>query len=55
MSYNYHPFLTRKAPFFTLLILSRTFDNTTYQNIGGTDAWAVPPPQICGDLPPSPP
>jgi len=22
--------------------------------LGGTDAWAVPPPQILGDRPPSP-
>ena len=38
----YDPFLTRKTPFFTLFILSRASDNTTSQNIGGTDAWAVP-------------
>jgi len=36
------PFLTRKTPFFTLFILSRTSDNTTFQNIGGTNARAVP-------------
>ena len=42
------PFLTRKTPFFTLFILSRTSDNTTSQNIGGTNAWAVPPPQTLG-------
>src|SRR6218665_820084 len=62
----YDPFLTRKAtiseknsfmtPFFTLFVLSRESENTTSQNIGGTDAWAVPPPQILGgDRPPSPP
>src|SRR6218665_2147046 len=38
----YHPFLTRKTPFFTLFLLSRTYDDTTSQNIGGTNAWAVP-------------
>src|SRR6218665_3418299 len=47
----YDHFLTRKPPFFTLFILSRTYGNTTSQNI----AWAVPPPQILGDRPPSPP
>ena len=35
----YDHFLTRKPPFFTLFILSRTSDNTASQNIGGT----VPP------------
>src|SRR6218665_1606428 len=35
-------------PFFTLFILSRASDNTTSLNIGGTNAWAVPPPQIFG-------
>ena len=38
----YDHFLTRKPPFFTLFILSRTSDNTTSQNIG----WTNPPPQI---------
>ena len=47
----YDPFLTRKTPFFTLLILSSASDNTTSKNIGGTDAWAVPPPHILGDRP----
>src|SRR6218665_1685466 len=51
----YDHFLTRKTQFFTLFMLSRTSDNTTSQNIGGTNAWAVPPPQILGDHPPSPP
>src|SRR6218665_1572887 len=31
------------TPFFTLFVLSRASDNTTSQNIKGTDAWAVPP------------
>src|SRR6218665_916272 len=44
-----------KTPFFTLLILSRASDNTTSLNIGGTNAWAVPPPQIFwGAVPPAP-
>ena len=57
------PFFTRKtpisennsfiAPFFTLFVLSRTSDNTTSQNIGGTDTWAIPPPQILGGPSPS--
>src|SRR6218665_3876544 len=52
----YDHFLTRKPPFFTLLILSRTSDNTASQNIGETNAWAVPPPQILGgNVPPVPP
>src|SRR6218665_3834285 len=38
----YDHFLTRKTQFFTLFMLSRTSDNTTSQNIGGTNAWAVP-------------
>src|SRR6218665_2486470 len=48
------PFLTRKTPFFALFILSRASDNIAFQNIGGTNAWAVPPPQILGDRPPVP-
>src|SRR6218665_1638501 len=44
----YDHFLTRKPQFFTLFILSRTSDNTASQNIGGTNAWGVPPPQIFG-------
>src|SRR6218665_1592026 len=44
------------TPFFTLFVLSRASDNTTSQNVGGgTDAWAVPPPQIWGGgVPPVP-
>src|SRR6218665_2371216 len=47
----YGPFITRTTtiseknsfmtPFFTLFVLSRASDNTTSQNIGGTNAWAV--------------
>src|SRR6218665_3975082 len=51
----YDPFPTRRTPFFTLFILSRASDNTTSQNSGVTDAWAVLPPKICGGRPPSPP
>ena len=32
----------RKHLFLTIFILSRTSDNTTSQNIGGTNAWAAP-------------
>src|SRR6218665_184412 len=45
----------KKTPFFTLFILSRTSDNTISQNIGGTNAWAVPHLKLWGDRPPSPP
>ena len=49
------PFPHTKNTFLTLFILSRTSDNTTSQNIGETDAWAVPPPQsFLGDRPPVP-
>ena len=36
---------------FLLCSFFRGSDNTTSQNIGGTDAWAVPPPQIWGTVP----
>src|SRR6218665_2318354 len=52
----YDHFLTRKPPFFTLFILSRTSDKTTSQNIGGTNAWAVhPTSNFWGTVPPVPP
>ena len=51
----YDHFLTRKTQFFTLFMLSRTSNNTTSQNIGGTNAWAVPPPQILGGPSPQSP
>src|SRR6218665_3621455 len=64
----YDPFFTTKALFqqqnslttptciFPLFKLSRPSHNTTSQNIGGgTNAWAVPTPQIWGGRPPSPP
>src|SRR6218665_3337756 len=61
----YDPFFATKIPIpqnnslmthlFTLFVLSHTNDNTTSQNIGGTDAWAVPPPPILwGPSPQSP-
>src|SRR6218665_1233151 len=50
----FDPFLTRKTPFFTLLILSRVSDNTTSLNIGGTNAWAVPHLKFLGGPPPVP-
>src|SRR6218665_3767860 len=50
---SYMTISSQEKQFFTLFMLSRTSDNTTSQNIGGTNAWAVPPPQILGG--PSPP
>ena len=42
--------------FFSHFILCHASNNTTSRNIGGTDAWAVPPPQIFGEtFPPFPP
>src|SRR6218665_1753563 len=52
------PLFQKRLPlghFFTLFVLSRASDNTTSQNIGGTDAWAVPTSNFWGDRPPSPP
>ena len=41
--------------FFTLFILSRASDNTTSQNIGGTDTWSVPHLKLLGEtVPPVP-
>src|SRR6218665_939490 len=51
----YDHFLTRKTQFFTLFMLSRTSDNTTSQNIGGTNAWVVPHLKFFGGtVPPVP-
>ena len=51
----YDHFLTRKPPFFTLFILSRTSDNTASQNIGGDQCMGRPPTSnFLGDRPPSP-
>src|SRR6218665_2084888 len=44
-----------KTIFFTLFILLRTSDNTASLNTGGTNAWAVPPPQILGGPSPQSP
>src|SRR6218665_453629 len=41
--------------FFTLFIFSHASDNTTSQNIGGTDAWAVPHLKFLGGPSPSGP
>src|SRR6218665_15219 len=48
-------FFQEKMSIFALFILSRASDNTTSLNIGGTNAWAVLPPQILGEPSPSPP
>src|SRR6218665_10496 len=48
-------FPRNKNTFFTLFILSRASDNTTSQNIGGTDAWAVPHLKFWGNRLPQPP
>src|SRR6218665_2990156 len=45
----------KKTPIFTRFILSRASENTTSQNIGGTDAWAVPHLKFLGDRPPNTP
>src|SRR6218665_1752243 len=51
----YDHFLTRKTQFFTLFMLSRPSDNTTSQNIGGTNAWEVPHLKFWGDRSPQSP
>src|SRR6218665_1623131 len=53
----YDHFLTRKSPFFTLFILSRTSDNTASQNIGGDQCMGRPPTSnfFGGPSPQSPP
>src|SRR6218665_2477310 len=53
----YDHFLTRKTPFSTLFILSRTSDNTTSQNIGGDQCMGrLPHLKFWGTIPPrSPP
>src|SRR6218665_3327375 len=52
----YDHFLTRKTPFFTLFILSRTSDNTTSQNIGGGPMHGPSPHlKFWGDRPPQSP
>src|SRR6218665_2546206 len=39
---SYMTISSQEKQFFTLFMLSRTSDNTTSQNIGETNAWAVP-------------
>ena len=58
--YLYHvkcpilPFPHKKNTFFTLLILSRTSDNTTSQNIGGGPVHGTSPHlKLCGTVPPA--
>jgi len=43
------------TPFLSQFVLFLTSHNSTSQNIGGTDAWAVPLLKILGDVPSSPP
>src|SRR6218665_630888 len=53
----YDPFFTRNPLFFTLFVLScfRAHpSNITSQNIGGTDALAVPHLKVWGNRPPDP-
>ena len=35
--------------FLIQFVLCLTSYNSTSRNVGGTDAWAVPPPQILGE------
>src|SRR6218665_2127376 len=49
------PFPHKKTTFFPRFIFSRASDNTTSQNIGGTNAWAVLHLKLWGDRPPIPP
>src|SRR6218665_3241581 len=51
----YDHFLTRKPPFFTLFILSRTSDNTASQNIGGGPMHGPPPTSNFGGTVPQSP
>src|SRR6218665_92483 len=50
---SYMTLSSQEKHFFSLFILSHTSDNTTSQNIGGADAWAVPHLKFWGDRPPS--
>jgi len=45
---------SQEEHFFTLFMLSRAFDNTTSQNIGGTNAWVVPHLEFWGTVSPVP-
>ena len=52
------PLFQKIIPWWHLFLLCSCFrehpTNTTSQNIGGTDAWAVPHPNFWGDLPQTP-
>src|SRR6218665_490773 len=52
---SYVTISSQEKQFFTLFMLSRTSDNTTSQNIGGTNVWAVPHLKFWGTVPPVPP
>src|SRR6218665_2209702 len=51
---SYMTLSSQENTFFTLFILSRTSDNTTSKNIGGTNAWAVPTSNFGWTVPPDP-
>src|SRR6218665_2161733 len=57
ITHIYHSFLDENV-YFTQNVSAfsvRTCDNTTFPNIRGTDAWAVPQPQILREtVPPVP-
>jgi len=48
---SYMTLSSQEKHLFTLFILSRASNNTTSQNIGGTDAWAVPHLKFGGPSP----
>ena len=50
---DFRPKYSFLPPFFSHFILFLTSDNDTSQNIVGTDAWTVPPPQTLGHRPPA--
>src|SRR6218665_2311031 len=43
------------TPFFTLFVPFARIPQHYFSKYWGTDAWAIPPPQILGNRPPSPP
>ena len=65
LNHVYNLFFTRKTtiseknslirPFFTLFVLTRASDNTTFLNIGGPMHGPSPTSNFWGDRPPSPP
>src|SRR6218665_3402375 len=65
LNHVYNLFFTRKTtiseknslirPFFTLFLLTRASDNTTFLNIGGPMHGPTPTSNFWGDRPPSPP